>query len=405
LPGERLLVRVVHTGRRYRTAVPLKVLQPSPHRIAPPCPHAGECEACPFISFAYGAQLSWKRQMVAQAFRKEGVLQGLEVPLPLAPARTINYRNSAKLVIGGRSAAPVIGIYRPRSHDVLDIADAVREGIRKQHVPIYSPRTGNGILRYLAVRVSEADNTALVVLVTAYRSYNELHHLCRFLTERVPEVAVVVQNVNASEGNVVFGEHDHFLSRRRSISDTIGDLRFTISPRSFFQVNNGGAELIYGTVREWAALQGNERILDLYCGVGGISLYLAPAARTVIGVEYSEAAVRDAEYNARMNGITNCTFIQGDADELLQEFLDEGESFDLAVLNPPRKGCEGSVLKRLQQLSPAHIIYVSCSPESLARDLARLAGYGYRVERVQPVDMFPQTPHVETVVLLQRATP
>jgi 23S rRNA (uracil1939-C5)-methyltransferase len=416
LPGERLLVRVVHSGRRYRTAVPLKVLAPSPFRIAPPCPHASDCEACPFIAFDYEAQRAWKREMVTEALSRSGVLGDLSVPLPLAPARTINYRNSAKLAIGGRSATPLIGIYRPRSHELLDIgrcplhhplinriAAVVREGIQRQHVAIYSPRTGNGILRYLAVRVSEADNRALVVLVTAYRSFNELHHLSRYLTERVPEVAVVVQNVNPSSGNVIFGEQDYFLTRQRSIGDTIGSTRFTISPRSFFQVNNGGAELIYGTVRDWAALGGSERVLDLYCGVGGISLYLAPSARSVTGVEYSEAAVRDAESNARLNRVSNCTFVQGDTAELLEELLEEGERFDLAVLNPPRKGCDARVVDRLVRLAPQRIIYVSCSPESLARDLAQLARHGYVIGRVQPVDMFPQTPHVETVVLLQRS--
>jgi 23S rRNA (uracil1939-C5)-methyltransferase len=216
-------------------------------------------------------------------------------------------------------------------------------------------------------------------------------------------VAVVVQNVNPSSGNVIFGEQDYFLTRQRSIGDTIGSTRFTISPRSFFQVNNGGAELIYGTVRDWAALGGSERVLDLYCGVGGISLYLAPSARSVTGVEYSEAAVRDAESNARLNRVSNCTFVQGDTAELLEELLEEGERFDLAVLNPPRKGCDARVVDRLVRLAPQRIIYVSCSPESLARDLAQLARHGYVIGRVQPVDMFPQTPHVETVVLLQRS--
>jgi 23S rRNA (uracil1939-C5)-methyltransferase len=215
----------------------------------------------------------------------------------------------------------------------------------------------------------------------------------------------MVQNVNASSGNAVFGDKDYFLTRSRSIGDTIGDVRFTISPRSFFQVNNGGAELIYATVRSWAALDGSQEVADVYCGVGGISLYLAPQARRVTGIEYAEPAVADAQVNARLNNIQNCEFMAGDAAELLGQCRADGRHFQLLVLNPPRKGCDGRVLGEVARLAPPRIIYVSCSPDSLARDLVQLYRDGYQVRQLQPVDMFPQTPHVETVVLLERRTP
>jgi 23S rRNA (uracil1939-C5)-methyltransferase len=364
---------------------------------------------------SYPAQLAWKLELTRQALGRFRELREAEV-LDIVPSpHPLHYRNSAKLAVSGKFIAPVVGIYRKNSHDVVDIAAcplhhplvnevvaAVKEGIRKGKVPIYSPRTGSGLLRYLAVRVSLTENRAMVVFVTAERSFNELHHLGKFLQAAVPEVAVMVQNVNGSSGNVIFGETDHFLTRKQLLREKLGDIEFAISPRSFFQINTGGAEQIYRLVREWASLTGRERVLDLYCGIGGISLYLARQAREVIGVEMSEAAIADAGRNARMNGITNCRFEAGDTAELLSELREDAESFDLIVLNPPRKGCTEEVLRAVAGLGPARIIYVSCSPQTLSRDLALLARLGYPCSRVQPVDMFPQTPHVENVALLHR---
>jgi 23S rRNA (uracil1939-C5)-methyltransferase len=327
--------------------------------------------------------------------------------------KPLHYRNSAKLVVAGKFAAPLIGIYRRNSHEVIDISDcplhhplvnrvvqSVKEGIRKGKVPIYSARTGSGILRYLVVRISERDNRAMAVLVTAQRSFNEIHHLAKFLQSAIPEVSVVVQNVNSSAGNVILGEKDYFITREKSLFDTIGEVRFSISPRSFFQVNSGSAMILYEKVRELGALTGVESVLDLYCGVGGISLFLAKGAKDVLGIESISAAVADAENNARLNGIRNCSFEAGDAAELLVGVREEGKRFDLIVLNPPRRGCEERVLGEVANLGPARIVYVSCSPKTLARDLDILAGHGYRSIEVQPVDMFPQTPHVENVALL-----
>jgi 23S rRNA (uracil1939-C5)-methyltransferase len=292
----------------------------------------------------------------------------------------------------------------PLHHPLINrVAAAVREGIRKGKVPVYNPKTGNGILRYLVVRVSERDNLAMVTFVTIRRSFNEIHHLAKHLQNAVPEVAVVVQNVNPSTGNVILGDRDFFVTRQQTITDAIGEVKFTISPRSFFQVNNKGARAIYEKVRDWAGLTGKETVVDVYCGVGGISLFLAPGAQQVFGYESVEAAVSDGERNARMNGVRNCRFEAGDAAELLEELREEGKRVDLVVLNPPRKGCDEGVLRSAAGLGPERIVYVSCSPATLSRDLDILSGLGYRTLEVQPVDMFPQTPHVEDVALLVKS--
>jgi len=416
LPGETVRARITFVGRRELFADTVKVLRHSPARLrTPPCPRGADCDGCPLILMKYSAQLAWKHELVQRELKRFPSLADTLVHEPLPSPKPLQYRNSAKLVVAGKFSSPVIGIYRRNSHDVIDIGDcplhhplinrvvaAVKEGIRKGKVPVYSPRSKTGLLRYLVVRVSEAENRAMAIFVTAERSYNEIHHLAKHLRVAVPEVEVVVQNVNTSAGNVILGERDHVLTPRKELAASIGEVRLIISPRSFFQVNSGSARLIYEKVREWAGLSGRETVLDLYCGIGGISLFLAPQAREVIGIEAVEAASADAARNARLNGRANCRFEAGDAAELLEELKEEGKKFDLIVLNPPRKGCDEGVLRDAAELAPRRIIYVSCSPGTLARDLNILSRLGYRTLEVQPVDMFPQTPHIENVALLER---
>jgi len=414
LPGETVRVRVTFSGYRDTFADVVKVLRNSPDRLlTPPCGRGTSCDGCPLIQMKYRAQLEWKKNLVEGSVRRHPSLRETEIAPVIPSPKPLGYRTTAKLVVSGKFAAPVIGIYRRNSHQVMDIGDcplhhplinrvaaAVRDGITRGNVPIYNPKTRNGILRYLVVRVAVRENRAMVTFVTSRRSFNEIHHLTKHLQSAVPEVTVVVQNVNSSAGNVILGDRDYSVTRDQTLTDSIGDIRFSISPRSFFQVNNEGARAIYEQVREWSGLCGRETVVDVYCGVGGISLFLAGSAKEVIGFEAVETAVADAERNARLNGIRNCRFGAGDAAELLEELREEGRKVDLLVLNPPRKGCEERVLRSVAALAPARVVYVSCSPQTLARDLDILAGLGYRTERIQPVDMFPQTPHVENVALL-----
>lgn len=414
LPGETVRARVLQAGPRTIIAETATVIRPSTDRISrPPCGKGVQCHGCPLIMMHYTGQLAWKHSLVNREVHAYPSLRSVPVHDVIPSPRHLNYRNSSKLVVAGTFKAPVIGIYRRNSHDVVDIAScplhhplinrvvaAVKEGITKGKVQVHNPRTDNGILRYLVVRISEHSGRAMAVFVTARRSYNEIHHLAKFVKQAVPELDVAVQNVNSSEGNVILGQQDHFLTKDQNIIEELDGVRFSISPRSFFQVNSGGAHIIYEKVREWSALTGKETVIDLYCGIGGISLYLAAQAKTVHGIEYVDAAVADAERNARLNGIRNCTFEAGDAAELLEELVDEGTKPDLVVFNPPRKGCDRKVLETAAASGPARMIYVSCSPATLARDLDILAGLGYRTREIQPVDMFPQTPHVENVALL-----
>lgn len=418
VPGDVVQIVVDHVSGGTAFCHMKRLLQPSALRSAnPPCKESAECGGCPLIAIKYAEQKIWKRGMILSELARYPELSKVTVHHLLSPLNLIHYRSTVKLTVAGKFSDPFIGIYRRASHDVFDleecplhhplinkVVDAVRKGITKCKVPVYNPQSKMGLLRYLVVRVSVSEKKAMAVFVTAKRSYNEIHHLSRFIQEMVPEVQVVAQNVNSSEGNVIMGQKDFFLTKKQHLDEKVGDVSFRISPRSFFQVNNSGAELIYSKVRDWAALTGSETVLDMYCGIGGIGLYLAKQARKVIGIEVVEEAVADARLNAKINNITNCRFESGDAAELLEELSEEGLQVDLAVLNPPRKGCDQKVLEHIKLLDPRAIIYVSCSPASLARDLVVLDKLGYICREIQPVDMFPQTVHVENVARLEKVS-
>lgn len=416
IPGDTVRAGIDHVARHIAFGHVLKVLVPSPLRSRrPPCGESALCLGCPLVVMRYSEQALWKRQLILDQLRPYRDLGDITVHPLLSPQRLIHYRTTARLVIAGKHSDPYIGIYRRASHDVFDldecpihhplvnrVVEVVRRGISRLKVPVYNPGSRMGLLRYLVVRVSEDEQKAMVVFVTSERSYNEIHHLGKYVREQLPEVEVLLQNVNSSEGNVIMGPTDHFLTTKHHLTERVGDVALMISPRSFFQVNRDGARLIYDKVREWAALSGKETVLDLYCGIGGIALSLAAGAGKVIGVEVVEAAVADARRNARLNGAGNCRFEAGDAAELLDELLTDREHVDVAVLNPPRRGCEEGVLRRVAALSPRRLIYVSCSPQSLAHDLNILKTLGYGCREIQPVDMFPQTVHVENVARLEK---
>ncbi len=419
LAGERAVVEIEHEGRQKIAARLVKLLQKSDQRTsARPCTRSEQCLGCPLITLDYPQQLTFKQEKVRTALRAYPALQQVAIPPVWEAPAPLGYRTNAKLVIGKHRGRVQIGLYRRRSHDIVDIGDCplhhplinrivkvVREEIARQSVYVYNPERGSGLLRYLVVRVSPSRNEAMVTFVTSERNFREVTHLAKWLTRKVPEVVSVQQNVNASAGNVLIGRETLKMLGQPALLDQVGDLKLRISPTSFFQVNHDQAQRIYALVRRWAALRAGESALDLYCGIGGIALNLARDAGRVIGIEVVEEAVRNAADNARLNGLRNCTFRAGDAAELIDNLALEIPPGAVATVNPPRKGCEPAVLEALAALQPRTLIYVSCDPQTLARDLDLLAARGYRTAEVQPVDMFPQTPHVECVARLVPADP
>ncbi len=414
LPGETVIAEVEHEGRTHFYTKLRKVVRNAPQRTANnPCKKELECLGCPLIGMKYQAQLDYKQQRVAGALAEYKLLQDelVQPTLPSDPALT--YRASAKLVFGRKREKVQIGLYQRGSHQVIDTGDCpvhhplinriinvVRNEVQHLGISVYSTRHKNGLLRYLLIRVSPTNDKAMVTFVSNFRDLQQLPKLGKRLMNKVPEVIAIHQNVNSSTGNVILGQETLKLHGLPDLIDRIGDIRLRIAPEAFFQVNTLQAAKIYALVRQWAALQRKDVAVDLYCGIGGIALHLAKDAGDVIGIEYVDQAVRNAADNARLNGLDNCRFIAGDAAAELAKLAAQVETVQLATLNPPRKGCTEELLQALCQLRPWQIIYVSCDPDSLARDLRWLVDGGYRIDQVQPVDMFPQTAHVETVVKL-----
>ena len=414
LAGEKVLVTIEHSGQRRSIGQLSRVLEKSPRRRTSPCKLADRCQSCALIHMNYGAQLRYKQARLKQALAGYTALENLQ-PLPIWDAEhPLGYRTNAKLALSKERGQVHIGLYRRGTHQVVDIVDCplhhplinqivrvVKDEIQRQKIYIYDPQTQRGLLRYLLVKVSSQTGKAMVTFVAAERNYREITHLAKWLTRKVPEVISVHQNINGSTGNVVMGRETIRIIGVPDLIDQVGDIRLRISPTSFFQVNHEQAGRIYDLVRRWANLDRTHTALDLYCGIGGIALHLAKDAGDVTGIEVVEEAVRNASENARMNHLSNCHFRAGDSAELIHD-LAPG-SIDAAVVNPPRSGCQAEVLEALASLAPATIIYVSCNPTTLARDLDLLLAKGYTVNDLQPVDMFPQTVHLETVVRLRRS--
>ncbi len=414
-PGDRLLARVQEVKRNYARAALVQVLEPSPDRVTPVCPVAGECGGCPLQHIAYEAQLRLKRQQVVDALERLGKLSGVTVHPTLGMAEPWEYRNKAQFPVGWRAGRVIAGFFAPGTHRIVDIERcaiqhpvanrilaAVKELAGRYGVPIYDEGTHTGVLRHVLARVGRRTGEAMAVLVTNGPEFPHGRTIARELMARIPELVSVVQNINPVRTNVVLGRESRVLAGRDSITDSIGDLEFSISPVSFFQVNPAQTEVLYGKALEYAGLTGSETVIDLYCGIGTISLFLARQCREVIGVEWVEEAVEDARENAARNGIRNVRFIAGDAAVEMPRLAAEGVRADVVVLDPPRKGCEEPVLEAIAQMAPRRVVYVSCNAASLARDLGRLAGMGYRTVEVQPVDMFPHTAHVECVARVER---
>ncbi len=412
-PGETVIAEVEHIGRTHVFTNLRRVLRNSPQRTALNiCKVEHDCLGCPLISMKYADQLLFKQQRVAEALLQQGLLEEVQV-LPVLPSDpTFGYRASAKLAFSRKREKVLIGLYKRGSHEVIDcpecpvhhplinkIATVVRDEVQRQKISVYRSQQQRGLLRHLLIRVSPFSGKALVTFVCNFRDLQQLPKLAKSLVRKVPEVIGVHQNINSSTGNVIMGEQTLKLLGLPDLIERVGDIRLRIAPEAFFQINTVQAARIYALVREWANLGRQDTVIDLYCGIGGIALHLAKDAGQVEGIESVAEAVRNAAENSRLNDLRNCRFFAGDATEELQK-RSGGKIPSLVTLNPPRKGCSDELLQTLCQLRPKQIIYVSCDPDSLANDLKVLTSNGYRIKQLQPVDMFPQTAHIETVVQL-----
>ncbi|WP_141506274.1 23S rRNA (uracil(1939)-C(5))-methyltransferase RlmD [Paenibacillus luteus] len=423
LPGERVRAKVIKTKKQYGYARLEELLQASPSRIEAPCDIYKECGGCQLQHFHYPAQLEWKRQHVVDNLVRIGKLnvvgEGDGAPEGIIVHQTVGmedpwrYRNKASVPIGtsARDGQLIAGFYARGSHRIIDMDDCLIEHEHNDEVirvvkrigrelgaTPYDEESGRGVLRHVMARTGVVTGEIMVVLVTNVRKLPSSEEWVKRIREELPGVKSIVQNVNERNTNVIFGDETRVLWGSEVIYDELDGIRFAISARSFYQVNPMQTVALYRKAVEYAGLTGTETVIDAYCGIGTISLFLARQAGRVYGVEIVPEAIEDAARNAELNGIENVSFEAGLAEVVIPRWSKEGITADVIVVDPPRKGCDPALLETILAMKPERVVYVSCNPSTLARDLRVLEDGGYRTVEVVPVDMFPWTVHVECVV-------
>ena len=412
LPGEEILAEVVTHKKNYAVAKLLEIVKPSPERTEPFCPLYKDCGGCQLQHLSYPAQLKWKRQQIVDAVERIGKISGVEILDALGMENPLRYRNKMQFPVGKNLK---IGCYARGSHKIIDTAScmiqnakndeilaAVRKIATKFNLQPYNEDTHKGFLRHVMGRVG-CNGEFMIVLVTANKNFPNEKNFIRALVKELPNVTSIQQNVQTFHNNVILGRETKILYGKPTIHDKIGELTFNISARSFFQVNTAQAQILYKIALDFAEIRGNELIIDAYCGTGTISLFLAKKVRKVIGIEVVSSAISDAIKNSRQNHIKNAEFIVGDAVKVIPKLFDAGIYAEIVIVDPPRAGCDKKVLETFAAMNPEKIIYVSCNPATLARDLKILDDFGYKTKKIQPVDMFPFTSHVESVAQLVKS--
>lgn len=414
--GDLAEVKVMKMKKNYGFARLMKIIEASPDRIVPPCPVARQCGGCQIQAMSYEAQLRFKENKVKNNLQRIGKFENPPMEPILGMQEPFRYRNKAQFPVGkDREGKLAAGFYAGRTHSIISCDDCllgaevnqkiiktVLAHMERLGISSYNEETGKGLVRHIMTRVGFATGQIMVCIVINGTKLPGAEALVKKLTA-IPGMTSITLNVNREKTNVIMGRTLISLWGQDYIEDTIGSVRFRISPLSFYQVNPEQTEKLYGKALEYAELNGEETVWDLYCGIGTISLFLAQKAKQVYGVEIVPEAIEDAKQNAVLNGFTNAQFYVGKAEEVLPEkYKNDGIFADVIVIDPPRKGCEESVLDTMVQMAPKRIVYVSCDSATLARDLKYLCERGYELKKVCPVDMFGNSVHVETVVLLSR---
>jgi 23S rRNA (uracil1939-C5)-methyltransferase len=413
LPGETVDIKVVKTKAGYGYGRLLQVQTKSEHRVEPPCPIFYKCGGCQIQHMDYSAQLAYKQKQVKDVMDRVAKLPNVPVRPVIGMDDPWRYRNKSQVPVAFQQGDLVAGFYAKRSHSIVDmdqciiqhkendiVVQTVKQLAKELRIPAYEEQSHQGVLRHIVARYGKTTGQVMVVLVTKEKKLPHKEAFISGIRKHVPGVVSIVQNINNKRTNVIFGQQTEVLWGKHYLYDEINGIQFAISARSFYQVNPEQTNRLYSKALEYADLTGNETVIDAYCGIGTISLFLAKKARHVYGVEIVPEAIKDAKRNAKLNQITNATFAVGQAEEVIPRWYDQGIDADVIVVDPPRKGCDEALLRTMIEMKPKRIVYVSCNPGTLARDLRILEDGGYKTEEVTPVDMFPQTTHVEAVARL-----
>lgn len=412
--GDKLKIRIVKVQKNYSFGIIEEILQPSPDRVDDHCPVYKKCGGCAFRHISYEAELRHKAEFVQSNLRRLGGLD--PVMLPITPSPLVQgYRNKAQYPIREYDGKIEAGFFAKRSHRVISCASCdlqpaffeqileyTKQFLEEYHISAYDEQTGKGKVRHLYIRYGEVSGEVMVCLVVNSERLPHAAEYVEGLLKVCPQVVSVVLNINREQNNVILGQKCITLYGKDTIEDTLCDVRFELSPLSFYQVNRQAAEKLYRLAAEMAQFEGNELLIDLYCGAGTIGLSMASKVRELIGVEIVPDAVENAKENAKRCGVENARFICADAKEAAAQLAAENLHPDVIVVDPPRKGCDLEVLQAIAAMAPKRLVMISCNSASLARDCKELEALGYHLEKAAPVDLFPRTTHVETVCLLSK---
>ncbi len=413
IKGEKVKVKIVKVLKNYSYGKLLEVYEPSPHRINPLCPLADRCGGCQLQHMSYESQLKLKTQIVKDALERIGGLKDIKINDCIGMDESFYYRNKVQFPVAINADDLQIGFYAKRSHKIINtdkcfIQERASEGIIKLirgfikdfKISVYDEGTGRGLIRHIMLRKGFRTGEVMVCIIINGDDMPHSGELIQLLKDNVEGLKTVVLNKNKKRTNVILGSDNKILYGDGFIYDYVGSFKFKISPLSFFQINPIQTEILYNKALEYANLTGVETVIDAYCGIGTISLFLSQKAMTVYGVEIVREAILDAKENARINGVDNVEFLLGESESVIPQLYKKGIKADVVVVDPPRKGCDEKLLETIAAMAPRRIVYVSCNPATLARDLKYLTAQGYEVMEVQPVDQFPYTGHVEAAILM-----
>jgi 23S rRNA (uracil1939-C5)-methyltransferase len=415
LPGERAQVKVIKVNKGYGIGRLMEIYERSPYRVEIPSSERNKFGGCQLEHISYEGQLTFKENQVRQVLTRIGKLENVQVQPIIGMKEPWYYRNKAQVPVGESNGKLVAGFFKPRSHEIVDTNESiiqlpeineaiqtVKEICIDLKIPAYEEESHKGVLRHIMARYGKQTGELMVVIITRTADIPNKNQLVEELVAKLPKVKSIIHNINSKRTNVILGEKTSVLWGNEVIYDYIGDVKFAISALSFYQVNPVQTKVLYDKALEYADLSGNESVIDAYCGIGTISLFLAQKAKKVFGVEVVPEAIEDAKRNAELNGFNNAEFAAGEAEAVIPKWYKEGNKADVLVVDPPRKGCDEALLQTIIEMKPEKVVYVSCNPATLARDLRILEDGGYKTVLVQPVDMFPHTTHVECVALITR---
>ncbi len=415
VPGDMVLIEAVEVKKNYARGRLIEVLQPSVDRVESICHVFPSCGGCQLMHVRYEAQLRLKEQLVRDAIERISKLEDVIIHPIIGMSSPENYRNKAQFPIRLKNGKVDMGFFVPNTHDLVDIQEChiqhplinkvfkdIKDIMNTMNISVYDENNHRGLLRHVAIKVSTSREEAMVILVTNGHEFEEGKEIARQLMDRIPQVVSVVQNINKARTNVIFGPQTFVIRGKSSIEEEIKGLRFRISPLSFFQVNTLQVGVLYSKALEYANLTGSEVVIDAYCGIGTISLFLSKRCKEVYGIEEVPEAIAMARENADLNQVHNTSFFIGQVEKVLPSLYNKGLRPDVIVIDPPRKGCTREVIETIATMEPQRIVYISCNPSTLARDIAYFKELNYITEQIQPVDMFPFTSHVECIALIQR---